>query len=369
MTNIHDYLRWRGDLTVAQTPFNEVDALILAKLVYIPFEMIELRRGSAPVTVGEAAAALLARSDLAQRVHFEDDIDLLRELASSARFCDMRLSNYIDRIDEESQTQFAAITVQIADRLRYISYRGTDATLVGWKENFNMTFTFPVPAQKSALDYLEQTAAAEKGHFILGGHSKGGNLAMYAAAMAKPAVQCRINTVYNFDGPGFDEKMLDTPGYERVCDRMRTFVPQSSIVGLLLAHEEQYTIVKSAEKTGVMQHDISSWEVERDHLVYLDQVTNASKFIDRTLKGWAADVDVERREKFFDALYEIISKTNARTLHDLDDNWLESAAVILSSYGSLDEETKKVITNTLSLLIKNVRENLGPLLKEGRKAR
>ena len=118
-----------------------------------------------------------------------------------------------------------------------------------------------------------------------------------------------------------------------------------------------------------MQHDISSWEVERDHLRYLDKVTNSSRFIDRTLKGWYADVDVERREKFFDALYEIISKTNARTLHDLDDNWLESAAVILSSYGSLDEDTKKVITNTLSLLIKNVRENLGPLLKEGRKAR
>lgn len=192
---------------------------------------------------------------------------------------------------------------------------------------------------------------------------------MYAAAMAKPAVQCRINTVYNFDGPGFDEKMLDTPGYERVCDRMKTFVPQSSIVGLLLAHEEQYTIVKSAEKTGVMQHDISSWEVERDHLRYLDKVTNSSRFIDRTLKGWYADVDIEKREKFIDALYDIVSKTNARTLHDLDDNWLESAAVILSSYGSLDEDTKKVITNTLSLLIKNVRENLGPLLKEGRKAR
>ena len=131
----------------------------------------------------------------------------------------------------------------------------------------------------------------------------------------------------------------------------------------------QYTIVKSAEKTGVMQHDISSWEVERDHLHYLDKVTNSSRFIDRTLKGWYADVDIEKREKFIDALYDIVSKTNARTLHDLDDNWLESAAVILSSYGSLDEETKKVITNTLSLLIKNVKENLGPLLKEGRKAR
>ena len=369
MTNVLDYLHWRGDLTTAQAPFNEVDALILAKLAYIPFEMIELRRGSAPVAVGEAASALLESPDLAQRVHFEDDVDLLRELAASARFRDMRLSNYIDRIDEESQTQFAAITVQIADRLIYVSYRGTDATLVGWKENFNMTFTFPVPAQKSALDYLERLAAAEKGRFILGGHSKGGNLAMYAAATARPAVQRRIDTVYNFDGPGFDEKMLGTPGYERICGRMRTFVPQSSIVGLLLSHEEKYTIVKSAEKIGVMQHDISSWEVERDHLVYLDQVTNASKFIDRTLKGWAADVDVERREKFFDALYEIISKTNARTLHDLDDNWFESAAVILSTYGSLDEETKKVITHVLSLLIKNVRENLGPLLKAGRKTR
>lgn len=186
---------------------------------------------------------------------------------------------------------------------------------------------------------------------------------MYAAAMAEPAIQCRIDTVYNFDGPGFDEKMLDTPGYERICAKMNTFIPQASIVGLLLLHEEKYIVVKSTEKTGIMQHDISSWKVERDHLCYLDKVTNASRFIDRTLKGWVADVDVERREKFIDALYDIVSKTNAHTLHDLDDNWLESAAVILSTYGSLDEDTRKMITSILSLLIKNARENIRPLLK------
>ncbi len=363
MANIHDYLHWRGDLTTAQAPFNEVDALILAKLAYIPFEEIRLRRGSLPIAIGNAAKELLSQPGIEKHVHFDDDVQMLQELAESRRFCGMRLSNYVNRFDEESQTQFAAITVQVEDGLRYISYRGTDSTLVGWKENFNMTFTFPVPAQKSALDYLEQTEDMGKGSFILGGHSKGGNLAMYAAAMAEPAMQCRIDTVYNFDGPGFDEKMLDTPGYERICAKMNTFIPQASIVGLLLLHEEKYIVVKSTEKTGIMQHDISSWEVERDHLCYLDKVTNASRFIDRTLKGWVADVDIERREKFIDALYDIVSKTNAHTLHDLDDNWLESAAVILSTYGSLDEDTRKMITSILSLLIKNARENIRPLLK------
>ena len=360
MANIHDYLHWRGDLPIEQFPFNEVDALILAKLSYIPFEKISLQSESTPISIRAAALSLLALPDLEQCVHLKDDIDLLRELSGSLRFCCMQLTNYVNQIEEENQTQFSAITVHVTDQFNYAVFRGTDATLVGWKENFNMSFIFPVPAQKRALKYLEDVSTATDSHFIVAGHSKGGNLAMYAAAFCNKETQDRITAVYNFDGPGFNEKVLVTPEYQRICSKMTTFVPQDSIVGLLLEHEEQYIIVKSMEKS-VMQHDISSWEVERDHLFYLDQVTNSSQFIDRTLKGWIADMDVGQREKFVDALYSILAKTKAHTLQELDDRWFECTMVILSTLGSLDEETRKLITEALSLLVKNAKKNFGQI--------
>lgn len=360
MANIHDYLHWRGDLPIEQFPFNEVDALILAKLSYIPFEKISLYSESKPISIRAAALSLLALPDLEQCVHFKDDIDLLRELSGSLRFCCMQLTNYVNQIEEENQTQFSAITVWVTDQFNYIAFRGTDATLVGWKENFNMGFIFPVPAQKSALRYLENAAATIDGGLIVGGHSKGGNLAMYAAALCNEKMQDRITAVYNFDGPGFNERVLATPEYQRICSKMTTFVPQDSIVGLLLEHEEQYIIVKSMGKS-VMQHDMSSWEVERDHLFYLDRVTNSSRFIDRTLKGWIADMEISQREKFVDALYSILTKTQAHTLQELDDRWFECTMVILSTLSSLDEETRKLITETLSLLMKNAKRTLGQI--------
>ena len=356
MANIHDYLFWRGDLPIEQFTFNEVDALILAKLSYIPFDKVSLSMESAPVSVRNAAIILLTQQDLEQYVHFKDDIDLLRELSESKRFCDMKILNHANRIEEENQTQFSAITIQVSEGLSYISFRGTDATLVGWKENFNMSFTFPVPAQKSAVHYLEHVVNSIEGSFIIGGHSKGGNLAMYAAAFCSEEAQDKISAVYNFDGPGFDEKVLLTSEYQRICGKMMTFVPQSSIVGMLLEHEEQYIIVKSAQ-TGIMQHDISSWEVERDRLCCLDHVTNTSRFIDGTLKGWLSDMDVSQREKLVDALYSILTKTQVRTIQELDDKWFECTVMILSALNTLDEDTRKLITDALSLLIKNAKKN------------
>lgn len=358
MPNIHDYLYWRGDLPLGLFPFNEVDALILAKLAYMPFEKIPFQEPSMILSIKEAADALLSQPELKQYIHFQDDMEFLKELSENERFCNMQISNYVNRVEEENQTQFAAITIKVAEQVHYISFRGTDATLIGWKENFNMSFTFPVPAQKSALKYLEYVSDSTSGTFILGGHSKGGNLAMYAASFCNAALQDRISKVYNFDGPGFDEKVLTMPNYKRICSKMTTFVPQSSIVGMLLEHEEQYIIVKSSEKSGVMQHDVSSWEVERDHLCWLDHITSSSRLIDRTLKGWLAEMDNTQREKFVDALYSVLVKTKAHTVQELDDRWFECAVIILSALGNLDEDTRILITEALSLLVKSAKKNL-----------
>lgn len=354
MSDVFDYLNWRGDLTLAQSPFCEVDGMILARLSYLPFELFA--SGAEPVTVKQAASRLLEVPDIAQKVLLKDDVRLMQALMESERFGDMQLSFYENRTDLETQTQFSAITVRMQEGLWYIAYRGTDSTFVGWKEDFNMSFSCPVPAQELAVRYLERVAAHTEGSLITGGHSKGGNLAVYAAAFCAVGVQQRIEAVYNYDGPGFDAQVIAQDGYQHICDRVTTFIPQSSIVGQLLEHEEKYIIVHSARPINVMQHDVYSWEVERNRFVQLESVTNDSRFIDQTLKAWVASMSTEQREKFFDAVYTVLTQTNLHSFRELDDNLLVSAMSVMRSYKNLDEETRAAVTATLRALYQSAKD-------------
>ncbi len=346
MANIFDYLLWRGDLPLSSQPFHEVDGVILARLAYMPFEYIP----ALPLTVAEAAQCLLAVEDLP--VLQKDDLRLLETLAKSPRFQNMVLSRYVNELDGQSQTQFSAITVRLDDRSSFLSFRGTDNTLIGWKEDFNMCFVCPVPAQTLAVNYLREAAGEESGVFYLGGHSKGGNLAVYAAAFS--GLGDRVTAIYNYDGPGFDEQVLQSPGYQAVCKKVNTYVPQSSIVGMMLGHEETYTIVHSTQ-SGIWQHDIYSWEVRRDHFLCLETVDQSSRFIEHTLKGWIADLDHTQREQFVDAVYTVMSQTNANTLRQLTDHWFASAKAVLRCVKDLDEPTRKLVTQTLLLLVKSAK--------------
>ena len=353
MANILDYLDWRGDLSLEADPFNEIDALILARLAYAPFDRISPYE-KAPITIKTATENLLSLPNIEKIILDKHDMDFFKVLNKSPRFSEMTLDHYVNRVEKENQMQFSAITVQIRDKLHFISFRGTDDTLVGWKENFNMSFTCPVPAQSSAVNYLSSLAQTLEGEFILGGHSKGGNLAMYASSFCGETIQERIISVYNFDGPGFSENIISTPEYRNMRHKMMTFVPQSSIVGMLLEHEEQYIIVKSTQKINVLQHDLYSWTVQRNHLCYMDHVTDSSKFIDRTLKNWLEDIDVEQREGVIDAVYSIVANTEVKTLDELDDRKIKNTIDIFSSINKLDDETRDLIKDSLSLLVKNI---------------
>lgn len=363
-SNLLDYLRWRGDLSMEAVAWNVVDALILARLSYAPFSLINLQSRQTPVLLGDAAQALLAEPDLAEAVLQTQDPILLSALANSPRFAACRLIGYVDQFDPEQELQFSAVSVLTGGETAFVCFRGTDDTLVGWKEDLNMSFTFPVPAQRAALEYLERLAPLLPKNLVLAGHSKGGNLAVYAAAFCSETLQNRITAVFNFDGPGFDSKVLDTKQYHAVCGRITTFLPQSSIVGMLLEHEEAYTVVKSSQHDGIHQHNVYSWVVERDHMVQLDRVTGSSQYIDRTLKGWIRDLEPEQREKFIDALFEIVSQTNARTLGEMSENRLENAKAIFLSLKNMDETTRKLIQQALSVLMKNARSSLTELREE-----
>lgn len=357
MANILDYLDWRGDLTLSVSPFNEVDALLLAELSFIEFEGIvpppELGRG---LRLRDAA-----RSYFARRKNRSTDMGLLvpgdipamlRAMADSRRFGDMMVNAYEERIDEALEQQFAAVTIDLGDGTVYVSFRGTDDTLVGWKENLNMSFLAEVPAQERAVGYLERIARQYPDRSLrVGGHSKGGNLAIYSAVKCTQAVQDRIVAVYNNDGPGFLNDLSATEAHRRIAERIRTVVPQSSVVGMLLEHEKNVQVVHSTYE-GIMQHDGFSWEVKGAQFVHLDDFSREGKLLDETIDAWAEALSPQQRESFAEALYEVLTATGARTLSELGGEKLKSVVSILRGYKSLDRETREALSGALKLLLR-----------------
>ena len=363
MANIMDYLDWRGDLPLSAAPFNEVDGLILAELSFIDFEGIvpppEVGNG---VPLRDAAGTYFARhngQEISMGVLVPSRIpDLMCRMAHSARFGTMRLNGYCERTDDAHEQQFAALTVELGDGSIFVSYRGTDDTIVGWKEDLNMGYMEVIPSQTRALEYLGRVARQYPDAALrIGGHSKGGNLSVYAAVHTPAAVQERIVQVYNNDGPGFIRSLAGTPEHARVAARIRTVVPQSSVVGQLLEHEENVQVVCS-DADGVMQHDGFSWQVLGDHFVHLDGFSREGKVIDETIEAWEAALSPRQREVFADALYEVLTASGAKTLSELNGDKLKSAVTILKTYSNLDRPTRQALSGALRLLVHSYAKNV-----------
>ncbi|MFR8104217.1 MAG: DUF2974 domain-containing protein [Clostridia bacterium] len=353
MANILDYLTWRGDLTLKESPFNEVDNLILARLSYFDFDGI-IKEGEI-ITIQEAAKRYKTKEN--KRILQEEDTELFPFLGQVARFQNMKLAGYVNKIEEEAEKQFSAITIYMPDNSIYVSYRGTDNTIVGWKEDLNMSFKPQVPAQIEAVTYLEKVANKYYGKVRVGGHSKGGNLAVYAAAFCNKKIEKKIINVYNNDGPGFDDFILETENYQNIVGRVETFVPQSSVIGRLLGHEEKYLVVKSVQK-GIMQHDLYSWQVEGKKFVSLEELTNGSQFVDKTIKDWLKAVSPEQRGECIDILFQILESTEATTMSEISRKKFNSAIVLLKTYKNVDEENKRIVVQTLEVLLKIAKDNL-----------
>lgn len=360
-----DYIEWRGDLSFANAPFNDVDALILCQISYIPFDGIvpgldRMDRISVAKlkdkyfeTCGEYKSSLGVLIP-------PDTIDLLEKMAVSRRFKNVRAGFYINDVDLEEEKQFCAITYFIGDEIMFVAFRGTDDTIVGWKEDFNMGFMHTVPAQMEADRYFKGSVKniddqGFDGRIILGGHSKGGNLAVYAAMMAPDGIKKRIDKIYNFDGPGFDGVFIAGQEYMEIKDRIHTLLPQSSIIGMLLGHEEEYTVVKSRE-TGIMQHNALSWQVIGSNFVTVNKVTETSTMIDKSLKKWISDMSAEQIERFVAAMFSVLGASEAVTLTQLATGKTRSFSAMIKSYKDCDEETRKLLKETLKSLV-NISRN------------
>jgi hypothetical protein len=357
---IFDYLEWRGDLSLAKSEFNIVDNLILAVLSYVPFDgIVGDKINSRGITIEEAGRRFSFLDAAKLPVRDPKDIELLKAVAASRRFGSMTLSGYVHKTDYESEKQFSAITVDTGDKKSFVSFRGTDLTIVGWKEDFNMSFQTPVPSQEEAVRYLEEAAKNIHGKIRVGGHSKGGNLAVYASAFCKNSVQNRILAVYNNDGPGFTSGIIGMKGFTNVQNRLFAFVPQSSIIGMLMEHSEQYTIVNSTQ-TGILQHDPYSWSVIGTDFVRMETITNGSLFIDKTMKEWIGKMDRTQRELFCDALFSIIGASGAKSLTELTADRLKSARAMIKTLSNIDEPTKKILHETIALFFQTAAKNFQP---------
>ena len=356
MADLFDYLLWRGDLRLDAVPLNPVDTLILSELSYIDFAGLVSEDFLHPVPLKVAAEAFLALPDRDRRVRVKRDADLIAECARTARFGQLRLVFYRSELTS-GQSQFAAVTWLLPEGGAIITYRGTDLTLTGWKEDFHMSFQPQVPAQEKALRYLEAFARVHSGPICLAGHSKGGNLAVYAAARCQPELQERICFAHNHDGPGFHSAMLRDPGYRCILPKLRTFLPQSSVVGMLLEHEEDYAVVDSDQK-GLLQHDGFSWQVLGDRFVHLRQVTRQSQLGDAALRRWLRAMPVEQRGKFVDALFDVITASGAETLNDLKEDKLKAVGAMVKAMADLDKETREGLFDLVTLLFRSGAEVL-----------
>ena len=359
---VMDYLRWRGDLPLARDGFNEVDNLVLCIISYLNFRRFDDLKTTDPT-------GAVALPDVAARLTEEDEqlglseldyIPLMRLAAETERFRDVRMFGFTHEWDEEKEMQFDAVSYLLPDNTLFVSFMGTDTSLVGWKEDFNMSFLSAVPAQERAAAYSAAMAAACPNRKLrIGGHSKGGNLAAWAAIHIPADLQKqRLLAAYNNDGPGFSHDMVETEAYRRVADKLHTYIPESSIVGVLLEHAEDYAVIDSSNRS-IMQHEPMSWNVEGPRFVHLGQRSQMGKLSDDVLRQWIGSMTPQEREQFSDALFDVLSLSGkARTLDDLRAGGLAGGAALLKQYSGAGEKEKKIISEIFRRLAVDVKAEL-----------
>ena len=366
MSNVCEYVKWRGDLTLKQSKFNEIDALILTRLSYFPFD--QLIQPNEEATVEELSKRFEKADKSTMKILWEDDNELFPLMGKSERFGKMSVTQYVNKINAEQEKQFSATTVILPDNTIFVTYRGTDATIVGWKEDFNMCFKSHIASQKDAVEYLNMVSKKYKRLIRIGGHSKGGNLAVYAAMFTNSKVKKRIINIYNNDGPGFDDEIIKTKEYKEILPKVHTYIPQSSIIGRLLNHEEKYTVVQSIQK-GIMQHDLYSWQLEGKEFICLEKVTNGSEIFDKTLKEWLINITPEQRGIVIDTAFDILNTTEVEYFSELKKNWFLNIRLMLGRYKNLDDESKKVISEIVQKLVSTVKNIISNEMTSFRKSK
>lgn len=349
--NIIDYVKAYGNCDLREMPINDVDSLVLCQLAYLKFDGIvsDVRENGPSI----ALKAIKEHRDY-ERIYADEryekvNRELFEAAADGKRFGNMKLNCYINLVEKEWETQFAAVTFLLEDGTVYIAFRGTDETLVGWKEDFNMAFLSPIPAQSYSVKYLNIVAGQMHRKFYVGGHSKGGNLAVYSSMNCIPQVQERIQKIYSMDGPGFRPEILKECGYEIIENRVVKIVPHSSFIGRVFEQDNFYTTVES-RKFGLAQHNPYHWLVEEGHFVLVEDIYESSKAISHVVNHWILSLNEQQLKTLSDTLYQVLSASEADDLITFAADWKKSLSGMITAWEDVDEQTRRGIVEVMRLL-------------------
>ena len=351
MGNIMDYISWRGDLSFAQSPFNEVDNLILACFSYVNLDGI-------PAVSGKKGIELKKLVKEFKKLHtikeLEADKSFIRlapfmmfEMAKSVRFGNCVIRNYVNEIVTEAEQQFSAVEIVLDDGTSYISFRGTDDTIIGWKEDFNLS-TGVVPAQERAVEYMQRISDKAYGMLRVGGHSKGGNLAIYGSVMCKSAHD-KILEIYSNDGPGFSKEFQESPETAEMMPKIIRIIPEYSIIGTLLEHEKQPIIVASTSR-GLLQHDGFSWEVQGPGLVRRDSLNKTALRFIEILHKWIDGMDTEQKRLLIEDLFATLQASGYENLSGVQSGGLKSLAAMVKRLDKFAPESRGMMQELLTAI-------------------
>lgn len=343
MANVIDYMARAKDEPFSSLPFNEIDNIALSQIVYLPLG--EGFASSSALAFEEVAAPLCRmEADKAYEILLRHRLALLRHMASGRRYGPLILSRFAEELNEAEEKQFCAVTLRLPNGVSVLIYRGTDLSLVGWKEGLNMAFQSPVPAQKRALSYLEEAAGQGGGPLVLLGHSKGGNLAVYAASHCAPRVRRRIVTVYSDDGPGLMDEDVRSAGYQQLGARLVSLLPQGTMVGILFHQHRPYRVVRSTG-LGPFQHDPFSWQVDLSAARFEkgQALTRGSMLLGASFNSWLSGISMADRQRFVEALYHVLTAGGSKTLGELVRSDRAASMRMLRAMRGLPRDVKRLM--------------------------
>ena len=354
MGDILSYIDEFGGFTFVEKPFCEVDGLILSHLSYYVYDNIVsgLEENKPAVAFRDMERLMDEKNFISVKWELEKNKQLFAKIVEKRRYRNTKAAFYVCEMNRDETIQFSAITFLLGNGDVFLSFRGTDDAMIGWKEDLYMAYHTPVGAQVRSVAYANQVAkllAKKKNlRFIFGGHSKGGNLAVFAAMNCDEEIRRRISKIYNMDGPGFCPDFLEQYDYNGIKDKILKIVPDESFVGMLLETKQDYTLIKSTA-IGMAQHITLTWCVEGDQFLRAQSCVPQRKALYDRINQWIFAMEKEQVAAFIESLFQLVELTEMNALSDIKTVWTDfpkKAHSIIVAYSKMNEETKQIFWET-----------------------
>lgn len=341
--NLIDYVKQNGNKDFKTEKFNDVDALILSIIPYVPFDNIIPAFKRKAILLKDIIKKLDKDLMRAKGVFVGNTFKLIEAMSSSKRYSDIAFYNYMYIVNTEMQ--FGALTMKLPDKSIFIAFAGTDTSIVGWEEDFKMAYMYPGASQKYATIYLNNAIKLFDKNIRIGGHSKGGNLAICSAMNTKFYIKPRIKQIYNFDGPGFLKEQIESKEYKTIERKIKMYIPEQSIIGMILYHTPDYKVVK-AKHFNILQHDVFNWKLDKNGFI-LSKQNKRSKNLEERLTKKLDNISIPERLNLVENMFNLFKKNDIKDTKEIKIN---SIFKLFKSFKELDKETKNQLIEFLIII-------------------